>query len=772
MSYDSIRYGNNRVAAVVIEIDLDRNDATYDSEFLLDTASYGTPKTTDDTRAYLEGSIITHRWANCDIPGIDALPLISNYNDVKTYPAKAKPGESIADTARFTATLSDRITDDNYDIPEAYRDGRQVTGSYFAKLVERNYLKARPIRVKRGYIDGQDFFYQTEHYIVDNWNGPGLDGRFTIEGRDILSLTTNVKAKSPAVSTGVLAVAINDSTTSITFSSSDYGAVSATGYWSIGSEIMSYTIDSSTTATVVRAQGGTTAKSHSVNASIQKCDAYVDENIVDIFVDQLNKTEIPTSYQDTAEYNALKAGEFSGYNLTNFIFKPTEIKKTLNELIKIAGWTVYTDVVEQKIKVIGSSLLDDPVITLNSEEHYIMQTLKRRYAFGNKITRQLIRWAPTDYTSNEDNNYTKNFRGVDLLQEDAARDNGVSEGKDLQFKWLANTTDNNQIAINSVQRNVQRFSVLPEEYEFEVDSAYVGDLEGGGRLWTGAIFAMEIPLLMSNPNGQTKTVILQCTSVAAASAPDRYKITGLAYSANVVSNADYTITAGSYTDYDLATEMAAVISDKGAHDYVVLISNGAEFGASSTSNYSFDTGTFPSGSTLTLINQGQIIGPGGAGGMGGYITVATGCTPIDGSDGSPGGDAMILRLDTTIDNSLGLIGGGGGGGAGAIGVCSANRDGDGGGGGQGIIGGIGGIRGIGDGTAASNGEAGTKNAPGRGGSSDASSAGDGGGLGEDGADSNIGSRLGGAAGKAIELNGFTVTITAGNNAAQIKGAVS
>lgn len=777
MSFDSVRYASNRVAAVVIEIDLDRNDSTYDADFLLDPASYGTPKTTDDSRAYLAGSIITHRWSNCQIPGLSTLPLIKNFEDVNTYPSKVKPGESIGDTARFTAKLDGHfITDDNYDIPTAYQDGRQLEGSYFAKLIERNYLKTRPIRVKRGYIENGSFVFTTEHYIVDNYQGPGINGVFNIEGRDVLTLTNFNKNKSPLVTDGVLLSSVNNSVTTISFSSADYvaeyGAISSTGFISIGKELMSYTVATATTMTVVRAQFGTTATEHSINASLQKCDAFESENIIDIIEYYIDKTEIPSTYKDTTNWNALKAGELSTYNLTNAIFKPAEIKKILNELIQIGGLTVWVDVIAQKIKIVASSLLDNPVITLNAQEHYIADTLKTSNKFDKQTTRQFVRWAPLDYSSTEDNNLTRNFRAVDLIEEDAARENSKSEGKDLVFKWLPNTTDGNQVAVNIVQRNVQRFSILPVEYSVEIDSAYVGDLEGGGNFWIGSIFSMVIPLYVANPNGQTKTITLQCTSVSASREPDRYKVTGLAYSANVVSNADYTIPSGSYTDYVLATDttMAAVIADKGVYDYVVLVSNGCNFGASSTSNAAFRQGTFPSGSTLTLINQGQIIGAGGDGGDGGIVTIEGGCSATNGANGDAGADALDITTDATIDNSLGLIGGGGGGGAGGAGICPGDQNGSGGGGGQGDAAGSGGIVTTEPGTnPGTPGTDGTRNSAGLGGDSN---AGDGGTLGVAGGNALTGTATGGAAGKAIEFNGNTVTIEAGNNSAQIKGAAS
>ncbi|WP_432473736.1 hypothetical protein [Amphritea sp. HPY] len=181
------------------------------------------------------------------------------------------------------------------------------------------------------------------------------------------------------------------------------------------------------------------------------------------------------------------------------------------------------------------------------------------------------------------------------------------------------------------------------------------------------------------------------------------------------------------------------------------------------STYAVQTGTFPSGSTLTIINNGYIRGRGGKGGN---------CATQSASSGSPGQTALTCGYSCTIDNTNGYIYGGGGGGGGASDVvgkgiyynCA-------GGGGAGSNAGAGGTRsGTGD-----NGDAGSLTGGGAGGYYSSRYGGAGGGLGASGATApshNSYRGSGGAAGKAIAKNGKTVTITAGNNSTQVKGAVS
>ena len=84
-----------------------------------------------------------------------------------------------------------------------------------------------------------------------------------------------------------------------------------------------------------------------------------------------------------------------------------------------------------------------------------------------------------------------------------------------------------------------------------------------------------------------------------------------------------------------------------------IFENTAEINAN-TGAYALRTGTFPAGSTLTIVNKGYIYGLGGAGSSSPTIL-----------GGGAGGDAIYLDMPCNIDNSNGYILAGGGGGGGA-----------------------------------------------------------------------------------------------------------
>jgi hypothetical protein len=782
VSHFDIKQTSQRYGCIIFEIDLDINDPSLEAEFASNPLSYGTPKTTNDFRAYKEGEFRTYRISNQAISNLDCFPALTGAN---TVPPKANPGIDIGFRASATINCVDFVSSDAFELQGLYAD-RRVTGSFYAKLFARNFIKNRPARIKRGYlVDGvyDEANFLTEHYIVDEYQGPDLSGRVSFNLVDVLALTNGINAKAPETSNATLAGALTTSSTAATINLESglseleieerFGANGESGVLAIGSEYIQYTVTSATGVNPVvvdltqRADFGTVLAGHAINSTVQKCVAWPElTNIIDI-IDELFRdyTDIDQSYIPAAEWAALKAGELSGFMLTNCIAKETEIKKLLNELIQIAGLTMYVDVIERKIKIVSTPNFDNPVITFDEDEHFEAGTFKSANKFDRVTTRQLVSWAPRDYSKTEQQNYDKTFRVAAILEEQAGRLGIKSAGKDVVSRWLPNTPNGNQIATGIAQREVSRFSQIPTEVSFTVDSKYVAELTSG-RFWVGSVFNVRtIRNVYSTAGFQRETLTCQCTSMAADnSRMDKWRVTGISYKANIPPNADYTIPAGEYFNYILADEFD--FSEE--REYIVVISSGAIFGSTSTSWAAFRQGAFASGATLRLINQGQQIGKGGNGGNGGSVDATGACLDSVGTNGLNGGAAFDFTTDVIIDNSFGLIAGAGGGGAGLPGQCPEAVTGNGGGGGQGFVGGSGGSAGLdlGGATLGLQGPDGSINSSG----GDGVTFTRGGGLGEDG-QSALSGQSGGSAGAAVITNGNTITITGGNNSEQVRGAI-
>jgi hypothetical protein len=125
----------------------------------------------------------------------------------------------------------------------------------------------------------------------------------------------------------------------------------------------------------------------------------------------------------------------------------------------------------------------------------------------------------------------------------------------------------------------------------------------------------------------------------------------------------YTINATLATNYDQLNLWDWIVATYGTYSvpYAVTFNNNARIYSTNASASAFTTGTgWPSGSTITIVNNSEIIGRGGNGGAGG-----TNASPTGGNGGA-GGTAISLSYPVTIYNNSVIYAGGGGAGGGGL----------------------------------------------------------------------------------------------------------
>lgn len=154
---------------------------------------------------------------------------------------------------------------------------------------------------------------------------------------------------------------------------------------------------------------------------------------------------------------------------------------------------------------------------------------------------------------------------------------------------------------------------------------------------------------------------------------------------------------GEEKDYNIYNNMPAGYVEH-ATDLTVTIGSNAIVGSNSTNNFALDTGTgYSTTDTLTIINNGLIIGRGGNGGFGGRAQYQSTTNTNAGTAGTNGGHGFRAQFACTFTNNGSVYGGGGGGpGQGGhwstlndpkAGLIAHSRGGRGGGGGAGFPGG-------------------------------------------------------------------------------------
>jgi hypothetical protein len=146
----------------------------------------------------------------------------------------------------------------------------------------------------------------------------------------------------------------------------------------------------------------------------------------------------------------------------------------------------------------------------------------------------------------------------------------------------------------------------------------------------------------------------------------------------------------SFSDYygassivDIALTIAAntnnynIFSSKGGtyvagkSNVTLTINSGVSIGSTSASAAALDTGTgWASGDTITIVNNGTVVGKGGNGGNGATArlnssSITSYTSEIHAGNGEDGGDAFRAQFATTITNNGTFAGAGGGGGGAA-----------------------------------------------------------------------------------------------------------
>jgi hypothetical protein len=128
----------------------------------------------------------------------------------------------------------------------------------------------------------------------------------------------------------------------------------------------------------------------------------------------------------------------------------------------------------------------------------------------------------------------------------------------------------------------------------------------------------------------------------------------------------FTTISSNQADYNLYNQMIAAGWD-GQRPVIVnlTINGGVVVYASTTSGYAFTISSIPANSSITITNNGYIVGKGGQGVGKGYPSSTD--YNLTAPAYANGGTAFYTNYPISINNASGTIGGGGGGG----GVCGA-----------------------------------------------------------------------------------------------------
>lgn len=760
MSYSSLKQDYSKEHIDIIEIELDYCSLTHGTLPCTATETgddkcYNCLETCNDVANYTKTTKI-YRFCTPRSPhpiGIDAIPIIEN---VSVTPSEIDIRGGLGGRANINIRFMD-IPHSDIDI-DPYLSDRTYTpldrGTFWTKLRSRNpNYQYRPMRHLSGYlVDGEYISanFETRHYVIEKLNVS--QGSAAITGKDPLKLASGKKALMPSPNSGKLSTAITSTATTATLTPSGVGndEYPTSGYLTIDKETMSFT-RSGDTLTLTRAQYNTEAKAHNADATVQV--AYQkNDQVHEIVYDALvTYAGIDSSFVSTSAWQSEVDTYLSGL-LDGIITKPMDVNKVLRELADDMPHYLWWDEKQQLIQLTALKSPPETANTLNMDNNFIEDSVVFRDEVDMRISTVFVHYGQINPNEkiNEPSNFEQTYARIDT---NSISKYGSSEVKVVYSRWINNS--NTAAARQLAALYGRRFADIPRAVEFKLDPK-------DSDLWIGVSRALNHRQL-TDFSGSPVDIIFQIISASEGKNQFAYKGLEYTYGDSLPEDegggdpgVDLVIISSDEQNLNLRTRYDSLYTTPDATTVAkFVVEAGVVVGSSSTGTNALETGSWPTGATITLqINSGGYVV--GAGGDGASTTA---------SAGGAGGDAINMGHDMELINN-GTIGGGGGGGGAGDGFNAefgSSASGDGGGGAGNDVGtSVGGSNGTlengGAGQLDSNNNAFAK-------------GGDGGDLGQAGDTGvgNDGTSAGGAAGNAINKNGYTLTQT---TAGDIRGTVA
>lgn len=689
----------------------------------------------------------TYRFVEDAVPiplGLEAQPTLQS---IRVNPAEIDLSGGIGVRAKASLSMmeaNDCTTWGTIQDPERFWARWRAENPYY--LGER-------ISVYRGYIVNDTFDisnFVKRDYIIESF-GYAAKG-VSITGKDPLKLLSNDRAKAPVESNGSLSADILSTDTSFTLQpagigDSEYPA--SNGIVRIGDEVILYTTRSGDTFSgLTRGFYSTEIDDHSENDTAQLCLQYTTETVSNIGYDLMtNYASVDPSFINKGDWDAEVSNAFTT-TYSVLITEPTGVQDLLQEFCDSAPHYYFYDERVNRIRLVALKPPPTDAQLFTWYGNIIEGSVAVKDRQDMRISTVIVNYGIINPTKDLDE--TSNYRSSYVREDTSSVTNyGQRAYKTIHSRWIP--SDNKTAAVLMAARVGRRFSEAPREITFSMDAK-------DSDVWTGDSVRIETDLILQSGGGYARLPY----QILSAGESNNFDYTALEHTYGDAVPGDEDVEDPNVRLIYFSGEIDRLESDTGTYrnlrevyedvygtdplesqlDIRFIFESNAVAGSSDNTLYAVKTGSWPELTTPILIqNNGLIVGKGGDGG-----------SPDE--QGFNGGPALQLEANIRLKN-LNIIGGGGGGGGGAfVDEGDISVDGNaGGGGGAGYTVGLGRASAGGQ-----NGQNGTFTTGGDGGVSGAAKAGDGGNLGQNG-QAGIGdtTRSGGAAGKAIDLNGFTIT---------------
>ena len=386
---------------------------------------------------------------------IECVPSIDS---VSFTPARISLGENLGQRASVRVTLRDHrhvFAGEPYD-----------RGSFFGKWRGRygTKLRGRAFRLIRGIVGQTIAQMDVRHYVIEMTDGPGTDGTYTIEAKDILKYADEDRAQAPSVSNGKLAGSLDAVQTTAILTPTGIGSSEypASGHVCLGgSEVASFTRVGDT-LTITRAQFGSQAQTHNSGDRVQLVLRYPGTDVADIVRDLLvNYANVPDAYIPITDWQA-ETATYLGVIYAATITEPTSVRTLLSELVQQAAFALWWDDRAQRVKL---NVLRE--IATDTDVFDQSRIIEGSLTVSEQPTKRISQiWTfygqrdPTNRNGGEDN-YRAALADVDLTRE---TEYGSAEIKKITARWVETLTAVTRL--NSLQ--LSRFRDPPRAFAFDL----------------------------------------------------------------------------------------------------------------------------------------------------------------------------------------------------------------------------------------------------------------------------------------------------------------
>lgn len=342
-----------------IEIDVDYCSLTYSIAPCSATLTGGSPTGTIKCFNSLSTCQVRPDFTNVPVTlqfakQSDTLPkdieAIPNIKNVSFSPGKISLGKDLGMRSSITVSFFDHPHSDTGTGFDKYLADRPYDpysqGTFWGKFRARQpYLRKRPLRLITGTTDQALADMEIRHFVIESFNGPNLDGTYSLVAKDMLKLADGDRALAPALSDGHLVSNVAIAATTATLGPAGIGNLKypTSGFVNIGGkETCSFTRVADA-LTLVRAQYNSADVAHNANERVQICLEYLAADPADIISDLFqNYAGIASAYIPLGDWQK-ETLAFYRRVVSALITEPTAVKTLVSELIEQCGLAIWWD---------------------------------------------------------------------------------------------------------------------------------------------------------------------------------------------------------------------------------------------------------------------------------------------------------------------------------------------------------------------------------------------------------------------------------------------